>query len=210
MRTVLFVTAFLVAVPVRQDPVASKEPPLQLTVEVDGAPHTATDGQDLTFTIAGKPVKVKVTVAPTRRFRAAGVEFDFPRDMGFAHDADANLETWTLDGDDVTVMLYRFPTGEAAEMTQSTLVGMIESLDAKAKEPEPCTLALGGKEHAGLRSRVTIGEAATLDTIAVGIARGEGCLLLMVQDSLDDDGKRSAQCAAVLELLAKTFVLGAK
>jgi hypothetical protein len=206
MRTPLLVAAVLSVVHTLPAPFAeADQPPLQLDIAVDGVRHAAIDGEELTLTVAGKPTKVKVSVAATRRFRAAGVEFDFPRAMGFSHDASEGLEMWTLDGDDVTVMLHRFSIGEAGAMAKSTLVGMSESLGGKAKEPEPCMIVLGGKDHAGLRSRVTIGNTATLETIAIGIPRSEGCLLLLIQDSLGDDGKSSAQCTAMVELLAKTF-----
>src|SRR5262245_27559281 len=212
MRTLLFV-ALAVVVPLTQEPpapaAATGEPPLRLNVIVDGVEQAATDGQELTLAIGGKETRVKIVVGATRTFRAASVEFEFLRAMGWSHDASSELETWTLDGDDVTLILHRFRLGKAAEMAEDTLLGMLKSLDANAAAPETCTTKLGGKDHAGLRGRVKI-SASNIETTAIGIERARGCLLLMIQDSLGDDGKRSAECTAMLELLEKTFVLGDK
>jgi hypothetical protein len=199
MRSASLAASCLVAVlavpMVREDP-----PPYLLELEVDGQRHALVDGKQVTLPIAGKELAVKVSVAPTRRFDAAGVQFEYPRDMPFEYEESEHRRTWTLDGNDVTLMLFAHRVllpGLAATTLQSMVPG---------SQPGDIELVLGGRAVAASTVDRHAG-GTTFRHVAVDLVLGERSLLLMLQASLADDGEPTAEFRTVLELLAKTFRL---
>jgi len=204
MYRLLLVAASLFAVTAAA-PTATEhqDPPLRLTLRIDGQDHSLLDGQEVLLTIEGKQQKVKVMVAPTRRFDGAGVQFDFPRDMPLEFEHDDPMRTWTLDGTDVTVMLFALGLGRA-EMAKTILDSQSAALGVEVAAPTATTLDLGGVAHAAFEVRVEIA-GTTMHMLAADVRVGDGAVTLVVQDSLTDDGARSADCARMLDLLAKTW-----
>lgn len=184
------------------------DPPLQLTVSIGGHEQRLVEGVEAVVVIDGKQTKVKVVVEPMRRFQAAGVEFDFPRDMAFEHDAE-DFDSWTLDGSDVIVHVHRHEAGKAIDLTRGTLAGMLATLDGDSDAPVRHEVTLGGTKYTGFRGRATFGPA-TIEVIAVGIDIGKRPLVLMLQHTLADDGTESAEKKRVLEMIEKTLKVTGK
>lgn len=214
MRALLpSVLAAAIAVAVgRQDP--EQPPPLRLTVTVGGVAHQLVDGVEQVVDVAGAPTKLRVDVAPLRRFAAAGVAFDYPRDMAFEFEETGVLQTWTLEGSDLTVMVSRFQMGEADEFVADTLGQMAANFaEIEGDEPEklePCVVVAGGVDRAGQRVRFTIAEHPMTNTaFGIDLGKGKGCVMVMLQDSCGEDGAPSAEHEAFLALLAKSFAVTA-
>lgn len=197
----------------RQDP-AELPPPLRLTVTVGGVAHQLVDGVEQVVDVAGAPTKLRVDVAPLRRFAAAGVAFDYPRDMAFEFEETGVLQTWTLEGSDLTVMVSRFQMGEADEFVADTLGQMAANFaEIEGDEPEklePCVVVAGGVDRAGQRVRFTIAEQPMMNkAFGLDLGKGKGCVMVMLQDSCGEDGAPSAEHEAFLALLAKSFAVTA-
>ena len=196
----------------RQDP--ELPPPLRLTVTVGGVAHQLVDGVEQVVDVAGAPTKLRVDVAPLRRFAAGGVAFDFPRDMAFEFEDSGVLQMWTLEGSDLTVMVQRFKLGTADEFVADTLWQMAanfaEVLNDEPQKPEPCVVVAGGVERAGQRLRFTIAEQPLTNTaFGIDLGKGKGCVMVMLQDSCGEDGAPSAEHEAFLALLATSFAVTA-
>jgi hypothetical protein len=197
-------------IPRLQQP-AANEPPLRIELQIGAEKHAFVDGQEAELTIAGKPVKVKATVAATRRFEGGGIAFEFPRDMAFDHDQEDNLETWTLDGNDIVILVHRHSEGAAAAIAADTLASMLTALDPEAEKAKPCKLKLGGKEFDGVQGRVEMMDGlAVMEVQAAGVRVGTGSVVLMVQRAIDDGSEASGELERVLDLLAKTFTITSK
>lgn len=211
MRALLpsFLLATAVVAVGRQDP-AELPPPLRLTVTVGGVAHQLVDGVEQVVDVAGAPTKLRVDVAPLRRFAAGGVAFDFPRDMAFEFEDSGVLQMWTLEGSDLTVMVQRFKLGTADEFVANTLMQMAANFAEVAgdepQKPEPCVVAAGGVDRPAQRVRFTIAEHPMTNTaFGIDLGKGKGCVMVMLQDSCGEDGAPSAEHEAFLQLLAKSF-----
>ena len=191
---------------VRQDP--ATEPPLQMKLHMDGQQFALVPGVETEIAIGDRRSKVKIVVEPHRHFQGAGIEFDYPAEMAFEYEGGAP-EMWTLDGANVVVHVHRHGTGKARPMMRATLTGMLATLDEEAKPPERSELTLGATKREVLIGKASVGPA-TICVTAIGIDVGDDAIVLMVQDTLADDGSQSAECKRVLEVLAKTFKLTAK
>jgi len=197
-------------IPRLQQP-AANEPPLRIELQIGADKHAFVDGQEAELTIAGKPVKVKATVAATRRFEGGGIAFEFPRDMAFDHDEEDNLETWTLDGNDIVIHVHRHSEGAAAEIAAATLANMLTTLDPEAEKAKPCKLKLGGKEFDGVQGRVEVMDGlAVMEVQAAGLRVGTGSVVVMVQRGIENGEEASGELERVLDLLAKTFTITSK
>jgi len=191
---------------------ADAEPPLCLSLHVDGTDHDLEDGREARLAIAGKDVRVRVVVKPTRRFDAAGVQFDFPRDMAFASSAEAGLETWTLDGDDCVIHVYRQAgAADAGRFAERMLAQINAALNESAPKATPHRLDLGGTLHAGTRQHLTLaGGSVQIELTAVGLDVEDGAVVVLVQETLGEGGSASAEGKRLRQLLARTFVAGKK
>jgi hypothetical protein len=206
MRTLLPLLPFaclLAAIPHRT---GFAEPPLRLTLHIDGAEHELIDGKEATFAVGGKELKVKAVVHPCRRFDAQGLAFDFPRDMAFEHEPEDEFESWTLDGNSCVLLIHAHQAGEAEAMAAVTTQTTLTTIDKKAKINK-VEVTLGGRKYQGVRGRATT-LGTTLEYTGVGIMVGERPFVLMLQESLGDDGKGTAEGRTVLDLLARTLTIG--
>ena len=205
MRTLLLCAAAAFAVgaavpaPTPQDP-AGDEPPLRFRVAIDGQEHELTENEAKALRIGEREHQIRIVVEPLRHFAAAGLQFDYPRGMNFEHELGAN-ETWTLEGPDVTFTITRTTVAPAVIAKAMLAIG-------KGGAASPCKVVLGGKEYDGLTRRFRM-ESTAMETTLVAIERADGGVVLSLQDVLDDD-RRSAECSALLALLAKTCGVAAK
>ncbi len=207
LRTAAWVLSSLATLAlVHQDPAI--EPPLRLTLHLDGRQFALAPGVETEIEVGEKRSRVKVVVEPYRRFHAAGIEFDYPADMAFEHEVGA-LETWTLDGSDVVLHVHRHRFGKAVPMMRATLTGMVESLDDNTEAPIRSEVTFGGTKYEASTAKVTVGPA-TICFTAFGIDIGDEAVVVMVQDTLADDGTRIAEYERVLGALTKTFKLTGK
>jgi len=183
------------------------DPPLRLVLQIDGQQHRLLDGQEATLTIAGAEHKVRVAVAPTRLFDAAGVQFEFPRDTPLQFADTGAMQTWTLDGSDVVLTLHR-QHGTRGPLAAAILSMQAEALGGATAAPAATTMDLGGTSHAAFATTLRL-SSARLRLRAVDLEAGDASLTLVLQDSTGDDGNDSAECQRLLALLAKTFVVTA-
>lgn len=192
-----------------QDPEAAP-PPFRLTVTIDGVEHQLVDGVAKRIELGGKQVALKADVAPLRHFAAAGVEFDFPRDMAFEFESSTVLRSWTLEGSDVTVMMHALAAGTAEDMIRGVLAGLAEIGGGAAAQPEQCTVRYEGADHPAKRAVVELG-GTTIEDIVFGLDRDDAdSVVVVLQHNLGEDGERTAECQRLLELFERTLVIAPK
>lgn len=181
----------------------SDEPALQFELRIDGVKHTLTEGQKHKLIVAGKEHDAVIKVTPYRHFAAAGIQFDYPHAMPFGFEAGHELTTWTLDGQDLTILIYQFEAGEPDEMARLMLKSTADVLDADAKIREQ-TRKLAGKKRTVLSCDLSMARSKML-TSSFGLkASGKTCVI-MLQDNATGSGKPSAEAIAMDRLFATTL-----
>ncbi|MCA9074869.1 MAG: hypothetical protein KDA93_07545 [Planctomycetaceae bacterium] len=181
----------------------STEPPLTYTLEVDGKKFLL--NADKTVILKGSFNNPKVTLraSETRRFEQDDIAFNYPANFTFEADlSDPDVRTWTMSGNNVTLMLFGFdgpvtPT-ELINSTAQTLKTTVEQL-------KPTSLKLGSLTSEGQTASLTLGEASLSYTVVtIPTAEGKG-RLLVVQDVPGDDGKPSEEFTTVVKMLEESF-----
>ena len=182
-------------------PEEAREPPTVYEITLGGETIEAREGEPVT--LAGRFDGPTLTVAPkpTRTLDVRGVRFEFPRRFVFEADlSDPSVAIWTLEGSDATIMLYAFPTPvSAAEIA----AGMVEQTG-----PTPrgrALLTVPGGTLTGLGFDWTLAEQR-VRTEAFDLPAPAGqSRVLILQDVPPEDADRSAERAAVGQLLRKTL-----
>jgi len=206
VRTLILLALFSPAVLVAAEP--DSEPPLEVTLEVDGQAVDAAVGETATVTLDGKPRTVKLTAKPTRRFVKAGVEFRYPSHFTYGIDRESpDVTIYSVEGPAALVMVQSFT--EEVGTAQAAADGVLEYLrgaygDALTEEKE-ITVRLGGKTMRGRRVTANLADVVLRQEIfPIESVRG----VLMVQTILDEQGAEPKETEAVRKLLADTFKAG--
>jgi hypothetical protein len=141
---------------------------------------------------------VSVRVKPERSFGYAGVSFAYPRHFTFEADLSSDAHSWTLSGNDVKIMVFRFTTEIAVEdFTKELAEGY-----GKETTITSTTRRLGDAEYSGKRVHARIaGQGIVQDVLVLPALKGRSRLLV-----LQDFGEGTKQeTTSALALLAQSF-----
>lgn len=188
-------------------PESSVEPPLRMVLNVDGTEHAMVDGKETEIEIKGQKVKAKANVLPVRTFEGAGIRFDFPRDMAWAHDPSEEAEIWTLDGDEFVIHVNAYPSGDPLELAETTVKQIALTVDeAAAPKPVRTEFQLGMLTCSAYSVDIGLaGFGMTLTAIALPM-KGRPVVILL-QRGTEEQDENKAETQQVLELLRTTFRL---
>lgn len=164
------------------------EPPARLQVKIGDARAIVETGKATEILLEGKRVRVLIEELPTRRFDEAGIRFDYPRHFPWEEDGDS----WTLDGNSAVIIIT---LGEAGQVVTpgSLLDGIEGALKTKRRvKREPVVLATRQARIEGLAATVKLASSSIRNEAYV-LERSRGSVILLLQDSLDDAGKPTAE-----------------
>jgi hypothetical protein len=177
----------------------STEPKLSFTVRIGSTELHLTEGDQLPAKGTFTDPSVSVTVDPERVFTHAGLSFSYPRHFAFeAELEDRASQSWTLSGNDVKIMIFRFPT----ELSVDSFAKQIAKGFGPNASISPISIQLGPKEYSGQRVRATVAtHEFTQDIFPLPPVKEQG-RFFVVQDDASGTKPESKPTRA---LLAKTF-----
>ena len=184
----------------------SLEPPLRFHLETGDTLVEVQLDRPFELELEGGAVRCVLRAHPNRRLELAELEFEYPRNMGFEHDGTVPFTIWTLDGNDVVLMLHRYGVGGAApELLEQFLETMLETYGSAGREVGDVALELDGREIDGRRIEADFAGVTLRQDCYALYTGARSAWLLIVQDSPGDDGESSAELDEVLSALKATF-----
>lgn len=177
------------------------EPPTRLEVEIGGQRFSVDAGQRLDVEIAGKPTHLRISELPWKQFSESGLRFEYPQHFPWEFEAPG---TWTLDGNSAVIIVVHADDGDASSPVEA-LEQMRRDLNKKQKsdiKPVALETAQGTLKGAALISRIA---STQLRTEAYFLEGKKASFLLMLQDSLADDGSSSAEFIDMRKRLVDTL-----
>lgn len=184
---------------------SSVEPPLRMVLSIDGTEHAVVDGKETELEVHGHKVKLKANVLPVRTFEGAGIRFDFPRDMAWAHEPGEDAEIWTLDGDEFVIHVNAYPSGDPLELAEETVKGIAETVD-EAADPKPVRSEFQLGMLTCSAYSVEIGLAGFGMTLtAIALPMKERPVVILLQRGTESQDENKAETQQVMELLRTTF-----
>jgi hypothetical protein len=142
---------------------------------------------------------LSITVEPQRTFSYAGLRFDYPRSFTFEADLEATTSSWTLSGNDLKLMVFRFDERLTIE---DYVKGLVERFGANTTT-RPLQLRLGGVDYTGARLDVRLVQTdLTHEVVELPPYDGK-YRILSIQDT--KKAATAAEGVYARALLARTF-----
>lgn len=181
------------------------EPPLELTLEYNGKTVPVTMDKPFEVRVGDKTVSMKLTSKPYRVFQAAGVRFKYPAHHGFDYDdSDPGLAIWTLNGNSNIIMVMLF-TDSDKDVVRSTTVKQLTETHGRADvKTTDVSLRLAGRTLHGTRVDDG-GDGISIWQDVFTLDHKKRTLLLLIQDTPNDDGTPSRRTLQAKKLLQESF-----
>ena len=181
------------------------EPKRNYTLKIGDRSLKITEGVPFDIDTGDKSQKATLSASPYRTFTHQNLNFDYPAHYSFEADL-SNLEakSWTLSGNDCTVMVF----GMGAQVTPTQMAqGLAGGFGKGNSKTRQARLKLGKKEYETSIIDVKIaGASLKLEVFAIELSPNSSTLFI-IQDGLEDDGKHSDDYRALEKLLNQSFAL---
>ncbi|HNW09791.1 MAG TPA: hypothetical protein PLK58_00775 [Candidatus Rifleibacterium sp.] len=193
-----------VAVPAAID--ETVEPSDNFRLVIDGQETRLVPEKPFEITIKGEKMQGLLQVEPLKTFNYGGISLQYPRHFTFEADlSDKDVSLWNLSGSNCVLMIQLYP----AEMDHKIMAQMLQPrFGEKNSTVSDCTLSLKGNETKGSKLTTTIGDSSITQEIYSFKVQG-GSLLLILQDTLNLDGKSSEEGRKFRQLLIETLSFSA-
>lgn len=193
-----------IAVPITSPSDESVEPGARYALTIDGTTVAVRDDRPFEITLGERTLTGTLEPLPTKELVVGGVRFEYPRAMSFEYETGFGADIWTLDGNDATVMVFRFSVGLGLE---EMLDDQIEAFsDFGEVETSDATVRLGEREVAGAQITVASDMIGALAMELYPLDEGEESRLwIMLQDVRDAPDAASDEFVEVRDMVARTF-----
>lgn len=175
------------------------EPELSFTVRIGATELHLSEGDQLPAKGTFTDPTVSVTVDPERVFTHVGMRFSYPRHFAFeAELSDVASQSWTLSGNDVKIMIFRFAT----ELSVDSFAKELTDGFGPKSTISPVSIQLGPHQYSGQRIRAVVAaHEFTQDVFALPSVKGRGRILVLQ----DDASGNKPESQPTRGLLSKTF-----
>ena len=183
----------------------SKEPPLTYSVKFGNKSITVRERK--TVRIKGRFQNPAITVAPQsyRVFPYQGISFKYPRSFAWEADlSDSDARNWTLSGNDFKIMYFVFNEPLTTADFANNMVNEIGKENCRVTDTN-AQIILGKQTLVGTSLQLTLaGHTMVMDAYEIP-SDDTGTRMLVLQDSLDNAGKRSSEGIEAIKVVKASF-----
>lgn len=181
----------------------SKEPPLRLTLLVNGKSQPLEFNKELKLSGTFKDPTIVVRAASTRRFRYGGVSFEYPANFTWEAELQSKAyRNWTLSGNDSKIMVFAVGNRFTPELYSA---GVSRAFGLENAKVSDITRTFGKRKLAGKRVTADIaGSTITQDAFALPAPAGQWRLIVL-QDVAPELTPKLKEPKQVLDLLTRTL-----
>ena len=181
----------------------TKEPPLNLTLLVDGKPIPIELGRKRKLIGEFKNPTIAVRAAATRRFSYGGISFEYPTNFSWEAEVTGNdYGRWTMDGNDCIIMYfvvgYEFTPALYAK-------GAAKQFGAKNTTVTPFRRKLGETLLIGKRIVIVVGGSEIVQDAFAIPAPNHQWRLLLLQGVAPERTTEPEEPKRVLDLLSRSL-----
>lgn len=182
----------------------SIEPSSIFVLDVNGEKFELTSGKPTELPIEVKNPKVALEVKPYKEFTYAGIYLKYPQSFSFEADlADETVKMWNLSGNSGILMIQKY----SLEMDHQTMAHLLQPrYGEKNARIADCEILLDGKKVPGTKVVATFGGTSISQEVYSFNVEG-GSILVILQDSIDEEGKPTQEGVDLKGMISKTFKL---
>ncbi len=180
-----------------------KEPPQLFTITIDGKAHSVELGKKTSVEVNERKLSIQLKAEANRNFDFAGVTFPYPASMLFEAENDDGNYTWTLEGNDIVMMLFRFKE----EVDHKDWAEIVASeYGSKKTMLKSTTMKLAGAVCSGTQLNADVfGEKLQMEVVE--LPSESGTRMLVLQDMLSERGNPSAEMVKFKKLIRSNLKL---
>ena len=179
----------------------SAEPHRDYILSIDGDSFVVRPGVELKINREFKSPTVQLDVGPVRHFAYGDLAFDYPAAFVWEADAfDPSMRIWTMDGADISMMVFRTSFGFSADEFADSLETEFEDL-----ERERISHSFGSSELSGTQVTTEIAGSILVYEILEAPVEVGGALLVIMDAT--DDGLHTSEYGEAMTLLKQSFRL---
>ena len=158
------------------------EPKTIFEVTVNGKKYHISETEQLNLDTLVKPV-ISIKQSSYKKFENSSYSFSYPRNLSFEYSGQPAIQSWTLNGNSVVIMVFEMPM----EIPLQTLTnGMITKFGASNCKTQDFTHKLGDKECKGQTLKVKlVGQNLTLECYTIRSDKN-GSSFLIIQDTIEN------------------------
>jgi hypothetical protein len=180
-----------------QDEVA--EPPRDYILSINGDSFVVRPGVELKIERDFKQPTLRLDVGALRHFAYGDLLFDYPAAFVWEADAfDSAMKTWTMDGADISMMIFRTSFEFSADEFADSLEGEFDEIEREEIERSLGSYALSGTQV----TTEIAGSTLIYEVLEAPVELGSA--LIVVMDSTDD-GRHTSEYKQAMDLLQQTF-----
>lgn len=182
------------------------EPPLEVSIAIDGEHHRLRTSEVSQIEINGRKVAIVVDASDYRTLQVSDVAFRYPGHMAFDVDRDDEaVEVWTLDGNETVIMLFRFAKS-AGDVTEDVVAGVENQFGKKNAKRSNVTMELGGAKRQGIRVDARAFQSIRICADYFFLPGKSYNYVLGIQESTEDE-EQTKETQRTLKLLQESFTL---
>jgi len=180
----------------------------KLYLTIDNQKFELTTDKATKIKIDNKEHNVSLKFAPLSTFKYNDIKFNFPSNLNFSYDASEEaigLKSWSLNGDNLIIMVLVYNKLYSKEMILQTLLSEYKQMKAKIKREKTILELKNGKKLEGEKVIVYLGNVTLYQEIY--IINSTNSKVLMIQDALTDNQKHTQEFENALKILKDSLVL---
>ena len=191
---------------VRVAPEDYAEPPLGLVLVLGEDRYELEVDETIEVTVGDRKLPATIRSKPTRRFDFEGLAFDYPSHLAYSVDTSTpGILSWSLDGADCIVMVQRYPDiSDPEDLLELFVETMVDQFGSAVDSEEEIELELLGEATEGVALTIEFAGTFLLQEI-FAFRAGDASWVLVVQDSLDDEGENTEEMLEVREVVAESM-----
>lgn len=183
------------------------EPPSLYTITLGDTDVPVLLDRPVDVEVNGAKTRLLLRVKPYRVLDLDGVRFRYPRAMQFkVQTITSSFKMWTLSGNDAVVIVQRGTDADVDEARETVIEEMVARWGTNLQSRDDASMTLAGRKATGERLRITIADQ-TIEQSVYALDVGSAAFVLILQDSLDDQGKPSEDARRTFGMLRDSFAI---
>jgi hypothetical protein len=190
----------------------NQEPPQLFFLEFDGKKAPIELDKPVSADVFGSSKTITLRVEPYRVFPHGGLHFQYPREYTFKTDFDnPAVLLWTLSGPTAKIMIQRYRGQADHEAVRREFMKELAKEYKNAKKTETKTsVDLKKMTLEGRRIEVQLVASGKIQQDVYSLQDGRDSVLLILQDSPEEDGKPSKDRSRAEKMLRETLRLSGR
>ena len=204
--SIYFFLVFIPAVGLAADESNEKEPIQTFILKIDDAAHEVPINSNQDIIVSGKPHKVRIELSPTRKFKKAGLSFDFEAKRHFSYEAlSPVVDHWSLDGNNSVIIIQNYKVKVENSDIIDSFKDQYKKMKAKTKWAKT-KLKYADKSVKGERLLINMGDIKLEQQIFFFNKKGETRVMIL-QDASEEGNRNTREFVKMRELVQKTLLV---